>query len=660
MKLRRIAALFLALMFASTMACTRVPPGGKVIVLGLDSLDPLVIDTMLAEGKLPTFAKLRQRGAYGRLTSMRPLLSPIIWTTIATGREPSDHRIGHFVAVNPATGEKLPVTSQMRKVKALWNIFSAADKDVAVVGWWATWPAEHVRGAIVSDHTCYHFLLDDAPSGARDMTGVAYPAEIASDIMPLVRRPDSVTLEELRRFADVSADDIARPFSFEDDLSHFKWALATAFSYRDIGLSLWKTRRPDLLMTYIEGVDSSSHLFGHLFRNTNLSGELAEQQRRYGETVERMYELADDIVGRYLEAMDADTTLVVVSDHGFELGALHGDPSKTRDMRRVSEQFHRIEGIVYLYGRGVRAGTRIDRASILDITPTVLALAGLPAATDMPGRVLDEALTLPVPAPRVQTYETPGARADLESATRDAAAAPVDPGILAHLESLGYLDAASPSGDRNLAAMHFAAGRFDEATKAYRSLVEADPDDAALRASLAGALGATGDYDAALVELDRAEKLAPLNPEIYHNRGVILERRGDTAEAVSQYKRAVRYSPDYEPSRAALARLTGSPDPSAPSTDTERAAASIAARASAAAQRGDYAGAMAALDEAERTAPDYALVHQYRANVAFLMGDRERAVAALRKALEIEPDNALFRNNLEAMQKAPAAPRAPQ
>ena len=63
-----------------------------MIVLGLDGVDPQVVDLLLSEGKLPNFAKLRQGGAYGRLVSSKPLLSPIIWTTIATGKTPARAR----------------------------------------------------------------------------------------------------------------------------------------------------------------------------------------------------------------------------------------------------------------------------------------------------------------------------------------------------------------------------------------------------------------------------------------------------------------------------------------------------------------------------------------------------------------------------------------
>ena len=660
----RARVLIVAGCLLALLGCDRAQEHSKLIVLGIDGLDPVTTDLLMSEGKLPNFARLRQEGAYGRLKSMEPMLSPIIWTTIATGKPPSEHKIGHFVTVNQATGEQLPVTSRMRGVHALWNILSAAGKQVGVVGWWATWPAEHVNGVIVSDHTCYHFLFEEGGKGAPDTTGVIYPPDIAPEIFEHVRRPGDLTHAEVKKFADVSEEELARPFHFDDDLAEFKWALATAESYSDIGAHLWNTRHPDVLMVYIEGVDSSSHLFGHLFRAHGLAGELADQQRRYGETVERMYQFADSILGRYLSLLDSDTNLVVLSDHGFQLGELQSDPSKTRDMRRVSERFHRIQGVLYMYGPGVKAGARIDGAEVLDVAPTLLALTGMPVAADMPGHVLTEALRLRAEPKRVPTYETgETTTADAGSAKPASDIAPVDPAILEHLRALGYLDTASPTGDRNLASLHFEAGRYREAAEAYRKLIAEKPDDGALHASLAGTLGAMGDYDGALTELGEAEKLSPLNPEIYHNRGVILERRGKTEEAIEQYRRAVRYSPDYEPSRSALQRLTGSADPSAPRTDAEKLAATMAERAGNAARHGDYASAMQQLDEAERIAPSYALVQQYRANVAFLMGDRARATAALEKALEIEPDNALYKSNLARLKDtgtargaAPAAP----
>src|SRR5215475_11872176 len=98
---------------AIAVGCGSRDDRGRVIVLGLDGMEPSV-------------RRLRDGGASGLLRSQKPLLSPIIWTTIATGKPPDAHGIGHFVATNPQTGKQLPVTSRMRKVKALWNVLSDA------------------------------------------------------------------------------------------------------------------------------------------------------------------------------------------------------------------------------------------------------------------------------------------------------------------------------------------------------------------------------------------------------------------------------------------------------------------------------------------------------------------------------------------------------
>ncbi len=627
-----------------SFGCNTSSRAGRVIVLGLDGMDPDIVDLLMSEGKLPNFAKLRREGAYGRFLSTKPLLSPIIWTTIATGKSAADHKIGHFVAVNEKTGEQLPVTSSMRAVKALWNILSEQDRSVGVVGWWATWPAEAVNGTVISDHACYHFLFPEGQTGGTDVTGVVYPPEYFETVRRMIRRPADLTRDELAGFVEIDDDEFARPFEFSDDLSHFKWALATADTYRDLGLHLWEQQEPDVLFVYVEGVDSTSHLFGHLFRAEGLAGDLAAQQQRFGQTVEKMYEYADDILGRYIDALDGDTTLIVLSDHGFELGVLHDDPTKTRDMRRVSERYHQVEGILYMYGNKVSPRRRLLSPVLMDIAPTVLSLAGLAPAVDMPGRVLTEAGRIEEPPRRLASYEgvpTFGAESPADPTA--------DPAILERLASLGYLDTASPKGDRNLAAIYFESGRYEEAAAAFAELLQASPDNGALRASYGGALGALGRYDEALEQLSKAIELEPLNPEPYHNRALIYEHRGDTEAAIAEYRNALRYRSDYAPSLQALHRLTGSSDVAPSLSNEERQALFAAQQASDAAKRGDYTTAMEHLDRAETLAPHFPLVYQYRSNVAFLMGDLEAARRALEKALELEPDNALFKLNLERL-----------
>jgi tetratricopeptide (TPR) repeat protein len=314
----------------------------------------------------------------------------------------------------------------------------------------------------------------------------------------------------------------------------------------------------------------------------------------------------------------------------------------------------------------VKPGARLDDAGLLDVAPTLLTLLGLPAADDMPGRVLVEGLAgaAAEPLPRIASYENAapptaggGAPAPAAAATRRDPAA--DEALLARLRSLGYLGAGetaphqSPQGERNLAAIEFEAGRYLESAEAYRRLLEQAPDDPGLRTSYAGALGALGRFDEAEAELRRALAADPINVEAHHNLGVLAERRGDREAAVAHYREALRYRPDYAPSRQALMLLTGSAETRPTSTAAEARAAELADRASLAARKGDYPAALELLDRAERQAPDFVLVYQYRANVAYLMGDREAAAAALEKALALEPDNALFRENLRRLRQPP-------
>lgn len=630
-------------------ACSDDPsrPAGRVVVLGLDGVDPRVVDRMIGEGRLPAFERLRSEGARGPLRAEEPLLSPILWTTIATGRPPTDHGIAHFTAIDEATGKQLPVTSQLRKVPALWNLVSDAGDEVAVVGWWATWPAERVNGAIVSDHVAYHFLFEEGFTGApEESIANTWPLELEDEIAPMLRRPSDVGAAELEPFADVDPAELERAFDFDDELQHLRWALATAWSHQRIARHLWETREPDLLLEYVEGTDSVSHLFGHLVGAEGLVGDLARQQERFGGTVEAVYEEADRLVAEWLEELadEPDATLVVLSDHGFRLGELHADPRRASDMRRVSERFHEPDGVLFLHGRGVREGARIEGATQLDVAPTVLALLGLPATDAMPGRVLAEALTLERWPERVSADDA------RSHSGRDAADdSTVDAAILERLESLGYVGAESPASSRSIANMLFERGEHAAAEAAYRDLLESSPDDPQLLTNLAGAVGAQGHHDEALVLLERSLEVEPMQAAAWHNRAVLLERADRRDEAVDAYRRALRIDPTFEEARRALFRLTGTPAVRPLESPEEERAVELAEQARQAAVRGDFPAASRALDEAEQLAPHLALVHHHRSNVAFLAGDREAARRALERALEIEPDNVLFQRNLRAL-----------
>ncbi len=68
-----------------------------MILVGLDGADWRAIEPLAAAGRLPTFARLLASGRTGLLKATPPLVSPILWTTIATGRRPEDHQVSVFI-----------------------------------------------------------------------------------------------------------------------------------------------------------------------------------------------------------------------------------------------------------------------------------------------------------------------------------------------------------------------------------------------------------------------------------------------------------------------------------------------------------------------------------------------------------------------------------
>ena len=87
---------------------------------------------LLTDGMRANLASLVARGRTWDLESLNPMISPLIWTTIATGRSPVDHGVADFQELDPKTRARLPISGWSRKVPAVWNV--ASEKGLKVVG----------------------------------------------------------------------------------------------------------------------------------------------------------------------------------------------------------------------------------------------------------------------------------------------------------------------------------------------------------------------------------------------------------------------------------------------------------------------------------------------------------------------------------------------
>ena len=85
------------------------PDRAGIFVLGVDGLDPVILDRLIEEGRMPHFADLARTGSYHRLGTSNPPQSPVAWSNFVTGRDPGGHGVYDFVHRDPAT--YVPISS---------------------------------------------------------------------------------------------------------------------------------------------------------------------------------------------------------------------------------------------------------------------------------------------------------------------------------------------------------------------------------------------------------------------------------------------------------------------------------------------------------------------------------------------------------------------
>ena len=73
--------------------CRSGPPPDRLLVLGIDGMDPQILRTLMTEGRMPHFEALAQRGGFATLQTSAPPQSPVAWSSFITGLDPQDHGI---------------------------------------------------------------------------------------------------------------------------------------------------------------------------------------------------------------------------------------------------------------------------------------------------------------------------------------------------------------------------------------------------------------------------------------------------------------------------------------------------------------------------------------------------------------------------------------
>ena len=455
--------------------CSSSEKSSKVLVFGIDGGTWDVLVPMMEAGELPNIAKLYNSGLRGVLVSRPPAISPVVWSTIFTGRPLSEHGVNSWKTSQ----------STHRKVKAIWEIVSGLDLISKVVNVPSTWPAEVINGDMLSG-----FPLSGSTLGGN--TGVVTTAETLkarenppairlnipllrtqfdalgegewSDwitlplrnqpkigtavrvkrlegdkfyVTPVYRTDDDLVVSyppELRARLQSKLDGPYVPEGpgwskhAEDDTPKYLYEHLVQVSQLHTGAVTQLIAEPWDLFIYVNTlVDRVSHPYWAYSRPGDYIGLDRPKAALYASAVADAYRETDRQLGEVLAGIDGEHYTVIVSDHGF----------RSNVNKKLYIGTHNFDGIYLVSGPGLD-GEDGSRANIEDVAPTLLYLLGKPVAQDMQGRVIAPlAGVLGRSIEYVATYEGAG---------KNGSEFPVDEKTWEQLRGLGYVDGPAPKG----------------------------------------------------------------------------------------------------------------------------------------------------------------------------------------------------------------------
>ena len=479
----------------------------RVLLIGWDGADWKVIHRLLDAGLMPNLSRLVNEGVIGDLATLYPPLSPMLWTSIATGKHAFKHGILGFTEPAPDGGAR-PVSSRSRQTKALWNIVSQEGACSVAIGWWPSQPVEPIRGAMVSNH--FHSVPKVPPAAWKVPAGSVHPEAITSQLAELRWHPGSLTGEHILNFVPLAAEVDQKKDRRLATIAKLACECTTVY---EVAHALLRDVPWRLAAVYFDAIDHFSHGF-MTYRPPRLPQVSEADERLYGGVVDAAYCYHDLLLGRLLEQVGRDVHVMLISDHGFHSDHLRPVTIPVEPAGPAVQ--HRGHGIFVLRGPGVKQDERIHGASLLDICPTILAMLGLPVGRDMDGRPLAQAFVKPLVFEMIDSWDTrPGdARCLPAEAESDPAA---EQEAMKQLVELGYIEPQPKNralaGQRarrewsyNLAQSYMGAARSRDALPLLEVLAQENPAEFRFGTLLAEALLGEERIDEAQAVVERLEQ----------------------------------------------------------------------------------------------------------------------------------------------------------
>jgi tetratricopeptide (TPR) repeat protein len=490
--------------------------------------------------------------------------------------------------------------------------------------------------------------------------------------------------------------------------------MRAAETHRGMLSALQERYRPDLLMVYFTLPDTAEHFFAE-YEPPPLEDFPEGDMRAFARAVDNVYMYLDEVLADILEFMDKRATLIVCSDHGF-LSGLERPETTSQTGRGHAATWHRMTGVLMLYGRGVKRGFEIPfEVSLYDIAPTVLALLRVPLSKELEGEPLREAFEreeIPASAAElVPSYAGVPRRLTVSAAAEDVTE------LRKRLQALGYLAAGgegeeegvahapdlavtylnmgivkarkkkldearalfkkAAEKDPSYALAHFYVGRtevelgiLESALESFARAVEEDPGLVRAYLDAAKVYKRQGDFEQALALLEWAQTVEPRAPDAYRLEAFLhMElRRYDRAEAVARRALEGIRIPE---TRAYFFNLLGL----IARSDEDRFLEAEDMFLKAAELNPEWfepwfnlgilydsldrlQSARQMLERAERLAPDDLAILNVLGKVHADLGHRQEALKHLRRSLALAPAQSDIRRLIQFLEGAEAAPDA--
>lgn len=255
----------------------------KVVVIGLDGATWDLLRPWATSGELPNIKRLMDNGVYADLLSTTPPVTLPAWTSMITGVNPGKHGI-YDLFLSSEKGNKL-ISSRDRKVKTLFELLSDNDMTSVAVSIPGTFPPDKIKGAMVSGK-------------------LTTPGKDSNFIYPESMR------ERIAEFFDITFDlnmKVLKYLSATDKGELLKVADELAESELNAALTLWDIYEPSLLWHVSQSTDMLQH---YLYDSKDPGSENVAYLLAH-------YRKVDSLIKGVIDHCGEDTTVLIVSDHGF-------------------------------------------------------------------------------------------------------------------------------------------------------------------------------------------------------------------------------------------------------------------------------------------------------------------------------------------------------